>query len=498
MLSRSSTICLKRALSTISKCHISSLKRLNNSLVLPSSVTDVNGWVKSVRVLKNIAFIDLSDGTTMNSVKVVIPLKNTETDTIDSEVLEHLKKFKTGQSITIKHADLELTPHREQKYELKVNKPISDLSILGDVSENYALQKKYQSLPYLRSNPILKHRTTYLGSLMKFRSQFDFALNKFFNLEDYTKIAAPVLTANDCEGAGELFKVESKNYLDDENKNGMSYFGSSTYLTVSAQLHLEILALALSKCWSVTPCFRAEESDTNRHLSEFWMLEAEMCFTKNITDLTTFVKAMLQYSVKECYDNFNELIPNNAPEGCLSKEKVKERWDLLLNDSSWSSITYTEAIKLLKIQHSKIPFPKYVPRWGEALQTEHEKWLAETCFKGPVFVTDYPSETKSFYMKLNKDEKTVACFDLLLPEIGEIVGGSLREESFEKLSDAIHKRGINKNGDLDWYLELRKEGTVPHGGFGLGLERIILYLYGNYNIRDSIPFYRAAKSKISL
>lgn len=458
----------------------------------PKSVLDVNGWIKSIRLMKNVAFMDLQDGTTSNLLKVVVPIGRND----GQDSASFLKKLKTGQSISIKSALWQNTPERKQPFELKVENPLETISIVGEVSETYPLQKKYQSLPFLRTLPTLKHRTTYLGSLLRFRSEFEYSLTNFFRSQAFIKVSPPVLTSGDCEGAGELFKVESNSFLGKGDKS--SYFGKPTYLTVSTQLHLEILALALSRCWSLSPCFRAEESDTNRHLSEFWMLETELCYTKNVHELTELVKNMLRAGIKSSFTHFSELIPETVPENSTPKEQLLQRWNMLLDGNSWKTITYTKAIELLEERHGKVPFSHYKPRWGEALQTEHEKWLAGEYFKSPVFVTDYPKECKAFYMKVNSDNKTVACFDLLVPEMGEIVGGSLREDNFELLQQEMQARGMNKNGDLDWYVSLRKDGTVPHGGFGMGLERILSYLYGNSNIRDAIPFHRAASGTIDL
>ncbi|EDO16825.1 hypothetical protein Kpol_1056p26 [Vanderwaltozyma polyspora DSM 70294] len=473
--------------------HVNSLKSLYGQVdSLPSKVSNINGWIKSVRLLKKVAFIDIQDGTILKELKIVVPFDSQSN--LSSEVATFLKSLRTGQSIAIKDAKLVETEGREQRFELNITDPIDNISIIGNVSESYPLQKKYHSLPYLRTLPTLKHRTSYLGSLLRFRSELEYNMATFFKLNQFTKASPPILTGSDCEGAGELFRVEANGYVEKKQH----YFGKPTYLTVSLQLQLEILAMAFSRAWSLSPCFRAEESDTNRHLSEFWMMEAEWCFTKDTKELTTFVKDMIQYITRESYKNFDDFIPKNIPENCLPRNELLERWETLLRDESWNTITYTEAIEILQKRDKEVPFPNYRPIWGEALQSEHERWLSESYFKGPTFVTDYPRDCKAFYMKLNPDGQTVACFDLLVPGIGEIVGGSIREDNFELLSKEVSRRQMNKNGELDWYLSLRKEGSVPHGGFGLGLERFVSYLYGNHNIRDAIPFYRAASGNIDL
>lgn len=453
----------------------------------PETVEKVNGWIKSVRLLKKIAFLDVSDGTCLEILKIAVPITL-------AEEAEFLKSLKTGQSISIAKALWQNTPTREQPFELKIEDPLKSLSITGNVSKAYPLQKKGHSVPFLRSLPTLKHRTAYFGSLMRLRSAVEHSISETLQSDQFVKVAPPLLTSSDCEGAGEMFKVAGS--------NGDGYFGKPTYLTVSAQLHLEIMALALTRCYSLIPCFRAEKSDTNRHLSEFWMLELEMCFVDDVQVLTGVVESMLKRVLQTCYARFDELIPDIEFKDSLTRDQVVERWKLLLDPKPWTTVTYTDAIDILAKKHKESPFPKYEPIWGHPLQTEHEKWLAGSYFKSPVFVTDYPRDCKAFYMKLNKDSvggrETVACFDLLFPDMGEIVGGSIREESYSILSDEIKRRNMNKSGELDWYLSLREEGTVPHGGFGLGMERLISYLFGNNNIRDAIPFYRSASGNIDL
>lgn len=448
----------------------------------PQRFVDVNGWIQSIRHLKRIAFIDLRDGTSTRSLKIAIPL-------VDQSLTEPLKSLKTGQCISISQAEWVPTPQREQPFELRVGNILRDVQILGNVTSQYPLQKKSHSLPFLRTLPHLKHRSNYLGSLLRFRSHVEHALIQFFAQNKFIKVAPPLITSSDCEGGGELFKVE-----DSED-----YFGRSAYLTVSTQLHLEALSLALNRCYTLSPSFRAEKSDTNRHLSEFWMLEAEWCFAKDVRELTHFTQNMLRSVIKSCYDNRDELIPRIIPQESEQASTILQRFENLCDDRNWPSVTYTEAIEILRDQHLNVkPFPNYEPQWGSALQSEHEKWLAGECFRSPVFVTDYPKDCKAFYMKHNDDGQTVACFDLLVPGMGEIVGGSMRENDYTKLIKEMDRRQMNHNGDLDWYVSLRQEGSAPHGGFGLGVERLVSYLYGNRNIRDAIPFHRAATGTIEL
>lgn len=465
---------------------IKSLFQISSSPSLrPNTISSIQGWIKSVRLLKKIAFIDLQDGTTNEPLKIIVK-RTTEQDQL-------LKQLSTGQGIAISDATWRDTPTRDQKFELVVDQP-NGISLLGNVQDSYPLQKKYHTLPFLRSLPTLKHRTSYLGSLLRFRSFVEDELANFFRKNHVSKVAPPILTSGDCEGAGELFRVESNSNVSEGKKN--HYFGKPTFLTVSTQLHLEVLALALTRCWTLSPCFRAEESDTNRHLSEFWMLESELCFVEDVHQLTQFTEDMLKSVISACLQNQNQLLQAITPEdGADSPEIVASRWQTLLS-KKWPNVTYTEAIDILKIQDQKLPF-KFTPTWGEALQTEHEKWLAGEYYNSPVFVTDYPRDCKAFYMKQSSDGKTVACFDLLVPQMGEIVGGSIREDNYDTLLQEMKRRGMNFK-ELEWYTDLRRNGSVPHGGFGLGLERLVSYLYGSRNIRDAIPFYRSATGVIDL
>ncbi|CAI4037606.1 hypothetical protein SMKI_03G0810 [Saccharomyces mikatae IFO 1815] len=455
----------------------------------------IAGWIKSIRLLKRIAFLDLQDGTSVNPLRIVVPLANTD----DAQFLKNLK---TGQTLSISNATWQNTPNRKQPFELQVKKPIESIKLIGPVSENYPLQKKYQSLRFLRSLPTLKYRTAYLSAILRLRSFIELQFMLYFQKNHFTKVSPPILTSNDCEGAGELFQVSTN-----MSSTASSYFGKPTYLTVSTQLHLEILALSLSRCWTLSPCFRAERSDTPRHLSEFWMLEVEMCFVDSIAELTSFVETTIKHVINACMNNQEELLPKqfvSSQEGDSSSDisinqeiqQIKTRWKDLTNEK-WQKITYTQAIEILNKCHNEVSHFKYEPKWGQPLQTEHEKFLAGEYFKSPVFVTDYPRVCKAFYMKQNSTpDDTVACFDLLVPGMGEIIGGSLREDNYDKLCREMEERGMNKSGELDWYISLRKEGSAPHGGFGLGFERFISYLFGNHNIRDAIPFHRTSAGSI--
>ncbi|SCU98187.1 LAFA_0G16182g1_1 [Lachancea sp. 'fantastica'] len=453
----------------------------------PETVENVQGWVKSVRLMKNMAFVDLQDGTTPHALKLVVRRAG-----IDSgEVEEHLQKLKTGQSVLVNSAMWMPTPTRQQPFELQA--AADAVKVVGDVPATFPLQKKSHSLSFLRTQPTLKHRSNYLGALLRFRSFVELSFSQFFELYDCTKVAPPVLTSGDCEGAGELFRVEARARYG----QGSKYFGRETYLTVSTQLHLEVLAAALSRCWTLSPCFRAEESDTNRHLAEFWMLETELSFVDNVHDLTVFAETMFKYVVQRCIDRQEDLLPAMVPSGSSSEDakSVVQRWEALMARGSWPRVAYSEAITLLQNQHASQNF-SFEPVWGQDLQTEHEKWLAAH-FDSPVFITDYPRSCKAFYMKQNTDGRTVACFDLIVPQMGELIGGSVREDNYETLLQEMSRRNMNHE-DLSWYTELRKNGSVPHGGFGLGLERFVAWLFGVHNIRDAIPFSRSAGGSIEL
>ncbi|AMD20619.1 HDL125Cp [Eremothecium sinecaudum] len=454
----------------------------------PQGKIEIKGWIKSIRRLKKVSFIDLHDGTTSAPLNIVLPNVGEEEGTIASQ------RLKVGQSLKIENATLCLTPTREQPFELSCSR--NDISVLGDVTSEYPLQKKYTSLAQLRRLPLWKHRTTYFGGLMRIRSHVETKLNSILAKEGLFKVQPPILTSSDCEGGGQLFNVEANALRNSKDKNAEKYFGKDAYLSVSTQLHLEILAHALSKVWTLTPCFRAEESDTNRHLAEFWMLEVEMCNIETTQQLTDFIQLITKRIAASLIENQENLLPKMRPEkGADERQVVIERWNKLLDDK-WHKITYTDAIKVLQHRHAEKKF-ETEPLWGVALKSEHEKWLAGEHFQGPVFVTDYPKQTKAFYMKQNPDGETVACFDLLVPDMGEIVGGSVREDDYDKLISEMKLRKMDIEA-LQWYTELRRQGSMPHGGFGIGIERLVSWLYGAQNIRDAIPFHRTAKTVIEL
>lgn len=433
----------------------------------PDAEITVFGNVRSVRSLKKVAFIDLSDNSTNENLMCVTKPEN-------------VSALKTGQSVQIS-GNWKLSKGKEQSFELSSK----EIKILGQVPENYQLQKKFHSLNYLRTLPSLRWKTSYLSSVLRFRSYLDFKLNEFFQSEDFFKVNPPIITSSDCEGAGELFQLESKSLL---NKNE-KFFNKDAFLTVSTQLHLEVLSNSIGKVWSLSPTFRAESSDTNRHLAEFWMLEAEISYITDLNQLTNFTEKMIKFLIKPLLENNHpskDLLSSLPREGSITSEELYTRWESLYH-SKWISIDYNEAIEILRKSNKQFKIPI---NYEEGLATEHEKYLAGEHFNNtPVFIKNYPKPIKPFYMLQNHDD-TVACFDLIFPQIGEIIGGSLREHDYDKLINEMQKRNMNQ-ADMDWYLSTRINGSVPHGGFGLGFERLISYLTAVDNIRDVVPFPRA-------
>lgn len=449
----------------------------------PDTPIEINGWVSSSRISKNVAFLDVNDGTTYEGIQCVIRPPSLLPSGI-----------KNGTGIQVKGIWSE--GKGKQKYEVHVNDTSQGkVNVLGPVDELFPMIKSNHSAQYLRTIPEYRWRDQSLAAILRFRSQVETTLVNFFDSQMFIKTHPPLVTASDCEGAGELFKIESSSKL----KNDEQFFGKDAYLTVSTQLHLEVLCAALSRVWTLTPCFRAEESDTNRHLSEFWMLEAEIAFVDNVSQLTKFSEKMIKSVVTNLVADYNGMGSNLINTVDKSTTQIMtDRWEMLLS-KDWNSITYTEAIKIIQnaVDSKSVKFETR-PIWGDSLKSEHEKWLAGEYFKNPVFVTDYPLEEKAFYMKINdrtteEAGTTVACFDLLVPDIGELIGGSMREHDLQTLKTEIERRGMDTT-PLDWYLKLRENGSVPHGGFGMGFERLLQYLSCTENIRDVIPFPRSAST----
>ncbi len=434
----------------------------------------IGGWIKTMRESKNFAFIELNDGSFMKNLQVIA-------DDSISNYLE-ITKQNVGAALAITGI-VKLTPEMKQPFEVKA----IDIKVLATSTPDYPLQKKRHTVEYLREIAHLRPRTNLLSAAFRVRSIAAQGLHAFFSSKDFVYVNTPIITASDCEGAGEMFKVTTLD-LDNVKKDEFGsvdykedFFGKPTNLTVSGQLNAECFALAFSKVYTFGPTFRAEKSYTQRHAAEFWMIEPEIAFA-DLDDDIELIQDMIKYVVKYVMDRCqNELEFFNA---YVDKDLLNRLNNIISSD--FARITYTEAIELL--EKANVEF-KYPVSWGADLQTEHERYLTEQVYKKPVFVTDYPKEIKAFYMRVNDDNKTVAAVDLLVPGVGEIVGGSQREERLDVLQERMNKLGLCTSS-YSWYLDLRRYGGVEHAGFGLGFERLIMYLTGITNIRDVIPFPR--------
>jgi asparaginyl-tRNA synthetase len=446
----------------------------------PDESVTIKGWVRTKRELKGFAFIEVNDGSFLANLQVVL-----NPDLPDYE--EVLKQLNTGASVEVAGV-LVASQGKGQRIELKA----STVKVYGEADpETYPLQKKRHSFEFLREMGHLRSRTNTLGAVFRVRNACANAIHQFFQERDFLWVHTPMITANDCEGAGELFTVTNLDLKDvpktdaQEVDFSQDFFGRRAYLTVSGQLQAEVMALAFRDVYTFSPTFRAENSNTSRHLAEFWMVEPEMAFCdlKGNMDLAEdFLKYIFKSVMEKCPEDmefFNQRIDNS----------VLATAENIINNE-FERITYTDAIALLEKSDRKFEYPV---NWGLDLQSEHERYLAEELFKKPVIVSDYPVGIKAFYMRLNDDEKTVAAMDVLAPKIGEIIGGSQREERLDVLEQRIKNQGMNPD-DLWWYLDLRRYGTVPHAGFGLGFERVVQFMTGMGNIRDVIPFPRAPLS----
>lgn len=428
--------------------------------------TTVFGWVKSIRAQKNFAFIALNDGSSFSNLQIIFDKDAENFETLVNEIT-------TGASIKVEGIIVE-SPGKNQSLEIKAEK----ISLLGVCSpEKYPLQKKRHSFEFLRTIAHLRPRTNTQGAIARVRSKLAFATHKFFQERDFIYLQSPIITGSDCEGSGEMFKVTT---LDNQSKE-LDFFHKPAYLTVSGQLEAEIFSTALSDVYTFGPTFRAENSNTSRHLAEFWMIEPEMAFTDltgNIECAEAYIKEVILTVLNECEEDM-QFFDKFIEKGLVDRlEKVVK--------ADFEKITYSEAIKLLIDSNKKFEYPV---KWGLDLQSEHERYLTETVFKKPVVVIDYPEKIKAFYMRQNDDEKTVAAMDILVPGIGELVGGSQREERLDVLKAKMKKHNLNES-DYWWYLELREYGTVPHSGYGVGFERLIQFVTGMENIRDVIAFPR--------
>ncbi len=433
----------------------------------------ISGWIRSVRDQKSFAFIEVNDGSRLGNLQVIA----------DEPLREQIDQLSTGAAVSI-FGTLSESPGDKQPFELKAE----EIVVIGTCSgEDYPLQKKRHSFEFLRTIAHLRPRTNTQGAATRVRNALAFATHTFFQERDFYYIQTPILTAADTEGAGEQFLVSTIDYSkpprhsDGAIDYSKDFFGKETYLTVSGQLNAEAMACALSDVYTFGPTFRAENSNTSRHLAEFWMMEPEMAFCdlKGDMDLAeAYIKFVIGYTLKHCAEDM-EFFDKFVENGLLA------RLDNALSHD-FARLTYTEAIEILKKSGKKFEYPV---EWGADLQSEHERYLAEQHCKKPVFLTDYPATIKAFYMRDNDDGKTVAAMDLLVPKIGELIGGSQREERLDVLEKKILKNGL-KPEDYWWYLQLRKYGSVPHAGFGVGFERLIQFATGIENIRDVIPFPR--------
>ena len=441
---------------------------------LDGKTVEVQAWIKNLRAQKEFGFIEINDGSFFNSVQVVYD------NTLEN--FERVSKLYLSASIRVK-GKLVLTPNNKQAFEIKAE----EIEVLGDSTADYPLQNKRHSMEFLRSIAHLRPRANLFRAAYRIRSLAAFAIHKFFNEQDFVYVHTPILTASDAEGAGEMFQVTT---LDIDNpprtEDGavdysQDFFDKPTHLTVSGQLEGETFALAFSKIYTFGPTFRAENSNTTRHAAEFWMIEPEMAFMDNNQNMDV-AEAMLKYVINYVMEHAKEEI-----EFCnqFVDKGLIDRLNHVRN-SDFERVTYTRAIEILKEHEEKFDVKV---EWGMDLQTEHERYLTEQIFKKPIFVTDYPKDIKAFYMKLNPDNKTVAAMDCLVPGIGEIVGGSQREEDYDKLEKRINELGLDMDS-YDWYMDLRKYGSVVHSGYGLGFERLIMYITGIENIRDVLPFPR--------
>ncbi len=438
----------------------------------------INGWIKKIRSQKTFGFIEINDGTFFEGIQVVID------DSMSN--FEEISKLTISSSIRVA-GRLVKSEGKGQDYEIKA----STVEVYNKADSDYPLQNKRHSFEFLRTIAHLRPRTNTFFAVFRVRSILSYAIHKFFQERNFVYVQTPIITGSDAEGAGEMFRLTTldiNNIPKDEKGNvdfKQDFFGKEANLTVSGQLNVETFCSAFKNTYTFGPTFRAENSNTPKHAAEFWMMEPEIAFADLDVNMDV-IEEMIKYIVK--------YVRENAPEEMEFFNKFIDkdlfnRLNILVNNK-FDRITYTEAIDILK--NAKKDF-EYKVEWGIDLQTEHERYLAEEHFKKPVFVTDYPKDIKAFYMKLNEDNKTVRAVDLLAPGIGEIVGGSQREDNYDILIDKINQMGLNKD-DYWWYLDLRKYGSVPHSGFGLGFDRMLMYITGMTNIRDVIPFPRTTKN----
>ena len=470
--------------------NLSKIKEIYDSPPIDNEI-NIGGWVRAFRAKK---FIELNDGSTIKNIQCVIV-----DGKIDQDILNEIN---VGCSLIITGILIK-SIGKGQSFEIKV----SDIKLIGKSdSEKYPIQPKKHSFEFLREQAHLRIRTSTFSSVMRIRSKLAFSIHEYFNKNGFNYIHTPIITSSDAEGAGEMFKVttlESKDLAKKSIDHSNDFFGKKTSLTVSGQLEAETYALGLGNVYTFGPTFRAENSNTSRHASEFWMIEPEMAFydlNDNMDLAESFVKYILNYVLKNCDEDLKFLDQRLFKEE--SQKPKNKRNDLSLIekinftiDNKFTRVSYSEAFDILKNSNhnKKKKFEYPIDKWGSDLQSEHERFLVEKHFKAPVIIYDYPSKIKAFYMRLNDDNKTVRAMDVLFPGIGEIIGGSQREERLDILKKRMAENGIDEK-ELWWYLDLRKYGTAPHSGFGLGFERMVMFCTGMSNIRDVIPYPRTPKN----
>ena len=438
------------------------------------TIVNVKGWVRTKRGNKNVAFVALNDGSIVHSIQIVLDLAN-----FDEEVI---KLITTGACISV-NGKLVESLGQGQSVEIQAE----SIEIYGSADETYPLQKKGHTLEFLREIAHLRPRTNTFGAVLRVRHAMAYAIHKYFNDNGFYYLHTPIITGSDAEGAGAMFRVTTLDAMNPpmNEENHVDYkqdfFGKETNLTVSGQLEAELGAMALSNVYTFGPTFRAENSNTPRHLAEFWMIEPEVAFCDIVGDMDLaedFLKYLITYALNNCIDDLEFL-------NKMYDDELISRLNFIV-ENDFIRLDYTEAIEILLKAEQKFEFPV---SWGVDLQSEHERYLVEKHFKKPVILTNYPKDIKAFYMKMNDDGKTVRAMDVLFPKIGEIIGGSQREENLERLQKRIAEMGIPEK-DIWWYLDTRRFGTAPHSGFGLGFERLVLFVTGMSNIRDVIPFPR--------
>ena len=450
-----------------------------NTAAYANNEVTLGGWIRTMRVSKNFGFIELNDGSFFKNIQIVFEAERLKN-------YEEISKQNVGAALIIKGLLVE-TPEAKQPFEVKA----TQIDVEGTSTPDYPLQKKRHSVEFLREIAYLRPRTNLFSATFRVRSLIAMAIHEFFQGKGFVYAHTPIITGSDCEGAGEMFRVTTLDLdnlprtADGKVDYSKDFFGKETNLTVSGQLSAETFAMAFRNVYTFGPTFRAENSNTTRHAAEFWMIEPEMAFA-DLNDNMEIAEEMLKYIIQYVLDN--------APEEMefFNSFVDKGLLDRLHNilDNEFGRVTYTEAVELLKKSGHTFEYPV---EWGIDLQTEHERYLTEQIYKKPVFVTDYPVEIKAFYMRLNDDKKTVAAMDLLVPGVGEIIGGSQREERLEVLENRMNELGLKKE-DYWWYLDLRKYGGTRHAGFGLGFERAVMYLTGVGNIRDVLPYPRTVNN----